>query len=323
MAIAAITALVVSVACGGRSLESTPPEIAGGEAAGACHMVSHAAGKTCVPDNPQRIVDLAGLDYALSLGVKPIASDSAAQANFYLRGEIDDIENVGGYDAPNLERIVELKPDLIVIGSYANVDYKLLSNIAPTVVIPYDYSGQWKDVFMQYAAALRLTEKAEQVMEHYYDRTQEFQQHMGTRAAETEISIVRVYPTQINLYLKDSFPGTVIADAGLSRPASQDFTASEAKNLFDNQIQYTISRENIPDVDGDALFLWTFGHRDEIAQNAQSEKEALKADPLWSTLSVVQQDRVYEVPGEYWIGDGPIAANLVIDDLFKYLLEEN
>ncbi|PSB23096.1 iron-siderophore ABC transporter substrate-binding protein, partial [filamentous cyanobacterium CCP2] len=42
--------------------------------------------------------------------------------------------------------------------------------------------------------------------------------------------------------------------------------------------------------------------------------------PLWSTLSAVQQGRVYEVPG-YWIGDGPIAANAVIDDLFKYLVE--
>ena len=322
VAIAAIVTLTISVACGGGSLQQSL-QVTGENTTSPCHMVSHAAGETCVPDNPQRVVDLAGLDYALSLGIKPIASDSLYSANLYLQEETDGIENVGKNDVPNLERIVELKPDLIIGGSYVDVNYQLLSDIAPTVIIPYDYSGQWKDVFMQYAATLGLTEKAEQVMARYYDRTQELRQQMGSRAAETEVSIVRVYPTQINLYLKDSFCGTVIADAGLSRPASQNFTASEAKSLFDNQIQYAISQEKIPDLDADAIFLWTFGHRDDIAQDAQSAKQELKADPLWSMLSAVQEDRVYEVPGEYWIGDGPIAANLVIDDLFKYLIEEN
>lgn len=323
-AIAAIIALAVSVACGGGSSERSPQ--AGGEnATSSCHLISHAAGETCVPNNPQRVVDLAGLDYALGLGVKPVASDRLYQANLYLQEETDGIEDVGRNDAPNLERIVELKPDLIIAGSFVDVDYELLANIAPTVLISFEHSGQWKDFFMQYAVALGKTETAEQVMGRYYERAKEFQQRMGTRAAKTEVSIVRVYPTQINLYLKDSFPGTVIADAGLSRPASQNFTASEANTLFENQIQfdYEVSQEKIPDLDADAIFLWTFGHQANIAQNAQSAKEELKADPLWSTLSAVQQDRVYEVPGEYWIGDGPIAANLIIDDLFKYLIEEN
>ena len=207
--------------------------------------------------------------------------------------------------------------------SYVEANYQLLSDIAPTVILPYDHGGQWKDVFIQYAATLGLTEKAEQVMADYNERAQAFQQQMGSRAAETEVSVVRVYPTKTNLYLKESFPGTILADAGLSRPSSQDFTASDAKTLFGNPIQYTISQEKLPDADGDVLFLWTFGSREEVARNAQSAKESLKADPLWSTLSAVQQDRVYEVPGEYWIGHGPIAANLFLDDLFKYLLEEN
>lgn len=323
IALGAIIALAMSVACGGDSSEQVRFSADKNDDLPSCHMVSHIAGETCVPDNPQRIVDLAGLDYALSLGIKPIASDSGAQDKFHLQDGVDGIEDVGGDDTPNFERILELKPDLIIGGSYLNVSYKLLSNIAPTVVIQYDYSGQWKDVFMQYAVTLSKTEEAEQVMERYYERAQEFQRQMGSRAAETSVSVVRVYPTQVNLYLADSFCGTVIADAGLSRPPSQSLTASEAANLFGNQIQYEVSKEKIPDMDGDAIFLWTFGHHDEIAQNSQSAKEELKADPLWSTLTAVQQDNVYEVPGEYWIGDGPIAANAVLDDLFKYLLEES
>ncbi|MEO0836217.1 MAG: hypothetical protein AAFY16_09560 [Cyanobacteria bacterium J06642_3] len=47
---------------------------------------------------------------------------------------------------------------------------------------------------------------------------------------------------------------------------------------------------------------------------------SLKADPLWSKLEAVQQEKVYEV-GDYWIGNGVIAANAVLDDLHKYLVK--
>jgi len=284
-----------------------------------CHWVRHDRGETCVPNNPQRLVVLGGLDYALSLGVKPIGSDGVSR-EFYLKELADGIEEVGGNDAPSLERILALKPDLILGSDYVDSSYNALSQIAPTVLISYGHSGEWKDFFMHYAEVLGKTAEAEQVMARYYQRLEDFQQQMGTRAAEVDVSIVRVYPTYVNLYLKDSFCGTVIADAGLPRPPSQDFTASEAQRLFGNPIQYEVSREKIPEINGDVIFLWTYGHQEEIAQQAQAEKDKLKADPLWSTLSAVQQGRVYEVPS-YWIGDGPIAAGLVIDDLFKYLVD--
>ncbi|WP_416674503.1 iron-siderophore ABC transporter substrate-binding protein [Egbenema bharatensis] len=219
-----------------------------------------------------------------------------------------------------MKRFWSLKPDLILGGDYVSADYNILSGIAPTVLIPFEHSGQWKEVFMHYAAVLGKTAEAEQVMNDYYARLEEFQQRMGNRAAETEVSIVRVYPTHVNLYLKDSFCGTVVADAGLSRPPAQNFTAAAANTLFGNSIQYTVSREKIQDADGDVIFLWAYDSQDETAEQAQAEKARLKADPLWSTLKAVQQNRVYEVPG-YWIGSGPIAANAVLDDLFKYLVE--
>jgi iron complex transport system substrate-binding protein len=287
-----------------------------------CHIIQHLKGETCVPHHPQRVVVLGGLDYALSLGIKPIGSDGIRQDEFYLKGKVDGIEDVGGNEAPSLEKILALKPDFILGGDYINVDYKALSSIAPTVLFSFGHSGEWKDFLMRYAEALDKTAEAEQVMNRYYERLEEFKQRMGTRAAETEVSIVRVYPTHVNLYLKDSFCGTVVADAGLSRPSSQNLTASEAQTLFQNSIQYQISREKIQDADGDVIFLWSYGHQDEIAQQAKAQKEKLKADLLWSTLTAVQQEQVYEVPG-YWIGDGPIAANLVIDDLFKYLVEKS
>ncbi len=284
-----------------------------------CHLVRHARGETCVPNHPQRVVVLGGLDYALSLGIKPIGSDGISR-ELYLKEFADGIEEVGGNDAPNLEKILALKPDFIIGGDYVNSSYSALSQIAPTVLISYDHSGKWKDFFMQYAEVLDKTAEAEQVMARYYQRLEDFQQQMGSRALEIDVSIVRVYPTHVNLYLKDSFCGTIASDAGLSRPPFEDFTASEAQSLFGNSIQYQVGREKIPEISGDVIFLWTYGYQEAIFKQAQAAKDKLKADPLWSILPAVQQGRVYEVPG-YWIGDGPIAANLVIDDLFKYLVE--
>lgn len=311
-----LLAFVIVTACGSNAVVSKSGSLTPSD----CRMVSHAMGETCVPNNPQRIVVLGGLDYALSLGVTPIGSDTVGSDKSYLREKINGIADVGGADAPSLEKILALKPDFILGSDYVDSIYNSLSQIAPTVIISYDHSGEWKDFLMDYAEVLGKTAEAKQTMDRYYQRLEDFQQQMETRAPEIDVSIVRVYPTHVNLYLKDSFCGTIVADAGLSRPPSQNFTASEASALFGNPIQYKISREKIPDIDGDIIFLWTYGHQDEIAQQAQAQKEKLTADPLWATLAAVQQDRVYEVPG-YWIGDGPLAANAVIDDLFKYLVE--
>ncbi|PSB04554.1 iron-siderophore ABC transporter substrate-binding protein, partial [filamentous cyanobacterium CCP2] len=226
-----------------------------------CRVIQHVMGETCVPINPQRIVVLGGLDYALSLGIKPIGSDGVSR-EFYLQEFADGIEEVGGNNAPSLEKILALKPDFILGGDYVNSNYNALSQIAPTVIIAYDHSGEWKNFFMRYAEVLGKTAEAEQVMVRYYQRLEDFQQQMGTRATEIDVSIVRVYPTHVNLYLKDSFCGTVVADAGLSRPPSQDFMASEAQRLFSNPIQYEVSRETIPEINGDVIFLWTYGHQE-------------------------------------------------------------
>jgi len=276
-----------------------------------------------VPLEPQRLVALGNLEYVLALGLRPIASDDVSRAKGHLQDQVAGIANVGGGNAPSLEKILTLKPDLILGGDYLDLSYEAMSQIAPTVLLPFSHSGEWKEFFRQVAIALNRSDQAKQVMADYYARIEQFKQAMGgeARLREIDVSIVRVYPDRVNLYLKDSFCGTIVADAGLSRPPAQDLTAAEAKALSGNPIQYSISRERLADADGDVIFLWTYGGNDQLVQQAKSQKTRLQADPLWSQLQAVQQGRVYDVPG-YWIGDGPLAANAVLDDLFKYLVEE-
>lgn len=278
-------------------------------------IVEHFMGQTKVPINPQRVVVLgSGSDTVLSLGVKPLGSVQLLSSSYYLEDRVKGIKDIGSRDSPNFESIVALAPDLILGAKYNSQNYELLSQIAPTVIAEVESTGDWQKMLQKYAEALGLTDKANQIMADYSARLNEFQARMGDRLQQTEVSIVRVRQDKIEVYLEDLFCGTIVADAGLPRPPSQ-INEQDLSSL-------TIGKEVLQKVDGDVIFVWTYGDNKDIIQGAQTTLKQLKADPLWSKLKAVQQDKVYEV-SSYWYGVGPIAANLVIDDLFKYLVESN
>jgi len=224
----------------------------------------------------------------------------------FMKERLEGVKALGWPEA-NLETILSLEPDVILStkGSAGQI-YDQLSQIAPTVLVKGG-SGNWKSRFRVIAEALGKTERAEQLMSEYQQRTEQLQAQLGTPQNRPEVSVVNVRADRIRLYLKDTFCGLVLQDAGLPRPPSQD-SEGTVKN---------ISLESIETADGDVMFLWTYG-----SGGAKSALADLKAEPLWSKLDVVQRDQVYEVP-EYWIGSGPISANLVLDDLFKYLVEKS
>jgi iron complex transport system substrate-binding protein len=283
-----------------------------------CYQVEHAGGITCIPDKFERLVTLDDGENAIALGIKPVG---AVISNFssYWRDQQTGVQNIGTIGEPNLESILALKPDLIVGYESQKDIYSITSKIAPTVLLEYEHSGQWKEVFTNTSVALGKKEFGKKVMENYYRRLAEFKQKMGGNLSQIKVSVVRVYPDKINLYLLDSFCGTVLQDAGLSRPESQNFTASQANKLFSNSIQMSIGNELIEKADGDVIFIWTYENNAKGNQTAQKKLEQLKSSPLWKNLKAVKAGKVYVVPS-YWIGSGMLAANFIIDDLFKYLV---
>ncbi|WP_197064972.1 ABC transporter substrate-binding protein [Leptolyngbya sp. KIOST-1] len=108
--------------------------------------------------------------------------------------------------------------------------------------------------------------------------------------------------------LKNSFNGSILADAGLRRPSSQAVPVDGGL--------VKLSEERLMDIDGDVLFVAADG-----AEAAQTITQ-LKQNPLWQRLRAVQNDRVYPVNYPTWRGGNPLAADGVIDDLFTYLVED-
>ena len=150
-------------------------------------------------------------------------------------------------------------------------------------------------------------EEAELVESEYAGRIEEFQEAMGDRLEETKVSVVRFLPDQVRLYQKGSFVGTVLEDAGLSRPESQ---RDEGETFLE------ANREQTSNLNGDVRFVSTYGPAEE------TPIEQFQSDPLWSGLEVVQQGNVFEVPDDVWmLGIGYTAANGIMDDLTRYLAE--
>jgi iron complex transport system substrate-binding protein len=311
----AILAMLITVACAGDHSStqsfSTPSSD--------CRAIQHALGETCVPLRPQRIVtvDSTLFENVLALGIEPIATVVPSVDAPHIRAKAESISGLGSEGEANLEKVLELKPDLILGTDYQKQVYPPLSQIAPTVMAKFTHSGDWKEIFTLTGNAVGQSEKAKQVMDDYYKRLERFKQQMGNRLSQTKVSIACVYPDSITIYTTAGFNGTILQDAGLARPSSQalDAVATQQRD-GESPIQYRISEERFDYADGDVIFL--IATRRDSGVNEMLNR--LKADPLWSRLSAVQQGKIYEVP-DYWIGSGPIAANLVIDDLFKYLIE--
>lgn len=297
------------IACAGNPQTSAPSG-----SPSSCRMIQHAMGETCVPENPQRIVALSGfaVDTVFSLDMQPVGAVTNVAALW--ADKIREVEPLGLDDQVNLEKILALQPDLI-LGSRWNAEgiYDQLSAIAPTV-LDDAILGEWKKSFALHAAALGRNQQAEQLMTQYQQRVEELRSQLGESIQQTKISLVRVLPERIALYLKNSFAGSILDEIGFARPPAQD------KGILGKEpFVIAVSKEKIQDADGDVIFTWTFGATPEIAQSAKFALQQIKADPLWLQLNAVQKGNVYEV-GDYWhVASTPTQAMMVIDDLLNYL----
>lgn len=278
-----------------------------------CRTVQHTLGETCVPASPQRVVTLhtSILAHVLALGTKPIGSTyiQAFMTNVevppYLKPYLNGIQVVGGY-APNLERMLRLKPDLIIGYNWEAQVYPLLAQIAPTALSQSHNDVDWQKCFQFVAEVFGEQEAAQKAWEHYYRRVAELKAALGEQYQNQTISLVSVSGGSMFSEVKGSFPDRILKDVGLHRPAAQDVIAPA--NML------PISEEELDKADGDVLFVGMYTTDD------RKKLEELKQKPLWQKLHAVQQNKVYPIDYMTWRGFNLLAADAVIDDLYKYLV---
>ena len=273
--------------------------------------IKHARGTTEIKEKPKRVVVLESgeLDSVLALGMKPVGMTVSKGQNpvpEYMADQAEGIESVGTNTEVNLEKIAELKPDLI-IGSQLRLDkqYDQLADIAPTVFsVRPGYT--WKENFRLAAEAMGEEERGEDVMDDYNRKIEKVKETVKNKSIDpaATFTILRFMPGKIRLYANMSLSGTVLSDAGLKRPDNQDI----------DELATEISPETLDEADADYIFYSSYGDPSATGQDNALESAAFKS------LPAVKDGHVYEVSDDAWgLGLGPLGAQQIASDLDELL----
>lgn len=276
------------------------------------HTVGTAMGDVKVKNLPERVVVLnaAGLDSAITLGVRPVGATRTGDADqpfpsYLPAAKTKGIAEVGERSSPDLKKIAGLKPDLI-IGDKAHDAgrYRQLGAIAPTVLIgAADHA--WKRNFLVHADALGEKARARQMAAEYKSHVAAVTKAVGGAgaAARTEVNVVRfVAGSDIRISGRRTATGTILSDVGLGRPA--------ITNQARGGLSYDVGPEQIGKADADAIFTSTYGNPG-LAKVAEATTSG-----QWRGIRAVRDSRVYNVDDGLWAeGVGYTAAGQILSEL--------
>ncbi|MFE6866902.1 ABC transporter substrate-binding protein [Kitasatospora sp. NPDC057692] len=274
--------------------------------------VAAATGPVTVPGAPMRVValDTAELDSALTLGITPVgaARPAADRAfpDYWPASRLARTAYVGPVGDPDLAAVRALRPDLILSNQARDGDrYDELRAIAPTV-LTQTTGAPWKANVQTHAQALSRQDAAAAFAASY-------QRHVGqvvtalanARAGGRKVSLLRfVEGGGIRQYARQTFPGSVLADAGLGRPDAQNT----------DQADQELPPEQLARADGDLLLYAGYGDPDRNGLNA------VLASPGWQSLEAVKAHRAFPVDDQLWFqGVGYTGANYVLEQLQRFL----
>ncbi|MGO4612646.1 ABC transporter substrate-binding protein [Nocardia sp. 2YAB30] len=327
VAVAAVCATVLVAGCGGKSdddasIVRTTTNIAGAgvvglerdttracalpsapdPASGSTRTVTHAAGVSEVPADPQRIVVLStsALDAVCALGlwervVGAVTIDGPSPQPAYLGTGVLKIPGVGSAAQPDPARIADLRPDLI-LGDIPTgaASFDALRTIAPTVLVGADHG--WQAEFMALAAGLGRTDAAETALRDY--RTEARDTGTTIAAGQTQASVIRFTADTNRIQGGDSFSGQVLGDAGVQRPAAQrDASFDVPAGKFATEVE------------GDLIYVILAG-----TEGKQHGESVLRTDE-WKDLGAATDRRVFAVEDTVWHGNGLTAARALLTDL--------
>jgi iron complex transport system substrate-binding protein len=277
-----------------------------------CRVVQNQFGVICIPQKPKRIIalDSTGItDPLLALGFRPIGMavhhlEEKEDLAGLTSDEVEEITRVGDVYSPSLERILKLKPDLI-LGTYYNEQiYKQLSAIAPTVLVKEQDSNPIKKNLQYLAQVLNKEAEAERLLSNYQARIAKLQEKLNRQPQEIEVTVLEHHNGSFFLPGTADAPHEVFSDIGL---------IYNIPHTDDRQI----SIEVLDRYDADILFIMDY----------VGKPKSLLKNPLIASLNAVKNNRVYFVETSLWHTGGILGLNRLLDNIiakryFEYLSKD-
>lgn len=296
---------VALTACSGET-ESTVAE--GTDTTGTTEEVDYFFSEGDAPENPERVLALWRVGSVLAdLGVVPVGALEGELAEEELTDEqwatVDDVPAVGTYEGVDIEKVIELDPDLIIgmDNGGLSMDYAELAELYPVRILDI---AEPVDVWRNYETVADLTGTTSQFDEGQAaldERLAAIKTEYGAALAGVPVTQVNVTQGEIWLSTSKSLVYERLEAAGF------DYNSA----LTDDPDRYVapLTRENIPSLADQGAIFYQINYDGSVSPDVQS----LLDEPAFKELPAVQAGMLFPVRGStiYTFA----AANAMADDL--------
>ncbi|RIW37403.1 iron-hydroxamate ABC transporter substrate-binding protein [Bacillus salacetis] len=255
------------------------------------------SGPVEVPADPVRIIALSSAPNVLALDGRIVGVDEWTNKNPLFTDKLDGVEVVSD---ESIEKILELEPDLIIVGSH-NKNIDKMSEIAPTVAFTWgklDYLSQQVEIG-------KLLNKEQEAKDWVKDFT--------ARAEETGAAIKEKIgkDATVSVFEYDAKSAYVFGNnwARGTELLYQTMKLEMPEKVKENALEpgyYTLSHELLPEFSGDYIVL---------SKNQDGDGSFLETE-TWKTIPAVKNNRVIELDTKAITYSDPITLEYLLD-IFK------
>ncbi|GEK57254.1 hypothetical protein CHL76_02840 [Marinococcus halophilus] len=267
-------------------------------------------GEVTIPSDPETIVTDYYAGELLSVGADVSGTGPDAFSNPFLKEQLSGAEDVG---APlNPEEVLELDPDLIVVMYDEN--YEQLSEIAPTVYIPYNPDTNVQETLDTFGELTNNQTEAENFKETIETTASEAKERIEGTIDEGDTFGIYELTNNDELYVFGANGGR----GGQAIYNALDLSPPEKiqEEVMGGNAQ-EISMEVLKDYSADHMFMTTYD-----PESTGESKEKIQESDVWANLDAVQNDQFYFLDFDTYYPYDPISVNEQIDLIADKLSEQ-
>lgn len=247
-----------------------------------------------VPKDPQRIIALTNGPNVLALGANIVGIDEWTNTNPLFEERLEGVEIV---TEDNLEKIIELEPDLIIAGSYMkNIDK--LNEIAPTVAYTWgklDYLTQQIEI----GKLLNKEKEATDWVNDFKERAASTGEAIRAKIGEdSTVSVIESGDKEFYVFGNNYARGTEILYQAMDLKMPD-----KVKELALKTGIYTFSTEVLPEFAGDYVI---------FSKNPEVDNSFMETD-LWKSIPAVKNKHVYEINTKASTYSDPITLDYLLE----------
>ncbi|MDB1652632.1 siderophore ABC transporter substrate-binding protein [Enterococcus durans] len=260
-----------------------------------------------VQKNPQKVVvfDNGSLDTLDALGVGDRVIGAATKNLPSYLDKYKDVESAGGIKEPDLEKINQLQPDLIIISGRQS-DYKEeLAKIAPTLYLAVDTKEPWESVQQNVNALAEIFGKEDKAKEELATLTKEIEETKEKASKLEQTALVTlVNEGQLSAYGSGSRFGLVHDVFGFKQADDQIEASTHGQS-----ISYEYILEKNPGI------LFVVDRTKAIG--GDDSKDNVSANELVAQTDAGKNDQVISLQPDVWYlsGGGLESMKLMIEDV--------